>query len=273
MVKRSTFRDVPTPEAISWRSTPSVAWATCWTAREHFPTVPGGAADAGCRDTRTSPIQASCRTLLGVLALTVTLCVKTGVAVARLHPIPIKKHGRRAWSLFALGLAGVRKIAASADPAQTIIFFQQLLSPKLRSSGCARSCRLRGLELAQVRTRHLADASATCAEANRHAALMTRALRDALESELENHRGLEAAYRTVILDRGLANEAVDLTHFGVGESGVGLGERHEYAFCALAVPERESIVAIYAGAAAMTSLRIDHNRVDAHRIELPPMLA
>jgi hypothetical protein len=70
-------------------------------------------------------------TLLAVLALTVTLCVKTGVAVARLHPIPIKKHGRRAWSLFALGLAGVRKIAASADPAQTIIFLQQLLSPKL----------------------------------------------------------------------------------------------------------------------------------------------
>jgi hypothetical protein len=28
-----------------------------------------------------------------VLALTVTLCVKTGVAAARLRPIPIKKHG------------------------------------------------------------------------------------------------------------------------------------------------------------------------------------
>ncbi len=50
-------------------------------------------------DTRiTDPGKLS--TLLAVLALTVTLCVKTGVAAARLRPIPIKKHGRRAWSLF-----------------------------------------------------------------------------------------------------------------------------------------------------------------------------
>jgi hypothetical protein len=49
-------------------------------------------------DTRiTDPGKLS--TLLAVLALTVTLCVKTGVAAARLRPIPIKKHGRRAWSL------------------------------------------------------------------------------------------------------------------------------------------------------------------------------
>jgi len=66
-----------------------------------------------------------------VLALTVTLCVKTGVAVARLRPIPIKKHGRRAWSLFALGVATLRKIAASARPAEVIAFLRQLLSPKL----------------------------------------------------------------------------------------------------------------------------------------------
>lgn len=70
-------------------------------------------------------------TLLAVLALTVTLCVKTGVAAARLRPIPIKKHGRRAWSLFALGLGALRKIAASASPLQIIVFLQRLLSPKL----------------------------------------------------------------------------------------------------------------------------------------------
>jgi hypothetical protein len=58
------------------------------------------------------------------------LCVKTGAAAARLHPIPIKKHGRRAWSLFALGLGALRKIQASANPAQTITFLRQLLSPK-----------------------------------------------------------------------------------------------------------------------------------------------
>jgi hypothetical protein len=70
-------------------------------------------------------------TLLAVLALTVTLCVKTGVAAARLRPIPIKKHGRRAWSLFALGVGVLRKITVSAKPAQIIAFLQQLLSSKL----------------------------------------------------------------------------------------------------------------------------------------------
>ena len=81
-------------------------------------------------DTRiTAPEKLS--TLLAVLALTVTLCVKTGVALARRRPIPIKKHGRRAWSLFALGLGALRKIAASDDIAQIIAFLQQLLSPKL----------------------------------------------------------------------------------------------------------------------------------------------
>ena len=49
----------------------------------------------------------------------------------RRRPIPIKKHGRRACSLFALGLGALRKIAASANPAQVIVFLQQLLSSKL----------------------------------------------------------------------------------------------------------------------------------------------
>jgi len=81
-------------------------------------------------DTRiTAPEKLS--TLLAVLALTVTLCVKTGFALARRRPIPIKKHGRRAWSLFALGLGALRKIAASDDIAQIIVFLQQLLSAKL----------------------------------------------------------------------------------------------------------------------------------------------
>jgi hypothetical protein len=70
-------------------------------------------------------------TLLAVLALTVTLCVNTGAAAARLHPIPIKKHGRRAQSLFALGLGALRKLQASANPAQIIVFLQQIMSPNL----------------------------------------------------------------------------------------------------------------------------------------------
>ncbi len=69
-------------------------------------------------------------TLCAVLALAVAMSVKTGAAMARIKPIPIKKHGRRAWSLFALGLHTLRKIFATAIQNQIIVFFQQLLSPK-----------------------------------------------------------------------------------------------------------------------------------------------
>jgi Transposase DDE domain len=70
-------------------------------------------------------------TLLALMAFAVALAVKTGVAMARLHPIPVKKHGRRAWSLFALGLNTLRKIFVAANPDQIIAFLAQLLSPKL----------------------------------------------------------------------------------------------------------------------------------------------
>ena len=70
-------------------------------------------------------------TLLALLAFAVALSVKTGVARARLHAIPIKTHGRRAWSLFALGLNTLRKIFAAGSPDQIIAFLAQLLSPKL----------------------------------------------------------------------------------------------------------------------------------------------
>jgi len=70
-------------------------------------------------------------TLLALLAFAVALTVKTGVAMARLHPIPVKNHGRRARSLFALGLHTLRKIFVAASSAQIIAFLGQLLSPKL----------------------------------------------------------------------------------------------------------------------------------------------
>ncbi len=70
-------------------------------------------------------------TLLAVLAMAVALCVKTGAAAARIKSIPIKKHGRKAWSIFALGLHALRKIFASENPLQVIVFLKQLLSPKI----------------------------------------------------------------------------------------------------------------------------------------------
>jgi hypothetical protein len=69
--------------------------------------------------------------LLALLAFAVAITLKTGAARARLHPIPVKKHGRRAHSLFALGLNTLRKIFAAASPHQIIAFLAQLLSPKL----------------------------------------------------------------------------------------------------------------------------------------------
>jgi hypothetical protein len=70
-------------------------------------------------------------TLLALLAFAMALTVKTGVAMERLHPIPIKKHGRRARSLFALGLHTLRKIFLVASLAQIIEFLGQLFSAKL----------------------------------------------------------------------------------------------------------------------------------------------
>lgn len=73
-------------------------------------------------------------TLLAVLAMAVALSVKTGVAAAKLKPIPVKKHGRKAFSLFALGLHTLRKIFAGSNLDQVIAFLQSLLSPKLPSN-------------------------------------------------------------------------------------------------------------------------------------------
>jgi hypothetical protein len=70
-------------------------------------------------------------TLLALLACAVALTVKAGVARARLQTIPIKKHGRQACSLFALGLHTLRKIFVAASLDQIIVFLDQLLSPKL----------------------------------------------------------------------------------------------------------------------------------------------
>jgi hypothetical protein len=69
-------------------------------------------------------------TLMALLALAVALSVKTGVAAQRLHPIPVKPHGRMACSLFAHGLTALRKIFANADQGQVFVFLEKLLSPK-----------------------------------------------------------------------------------------------------------------------------------------------
>lgn len=70
-------------------------------------------------------------TLIAILAFALVLTVKAGVAKVRLRAIPIKKHGRRARSLFALGFNTFCKMFAAATPRQIIAFIAQLLSTKV----------------------------------------------------------------------------------------------------------------------------------------------
>ena len=70
-------------------------------------------------------------TLTALLALATALSVKTGVAANRIRPVPVKSHGRRAVSLFTLGLATLRKIFARKTCDQIIAFLTALLSQNL----------------------------------------------------------------------------------------------------------------------------------------------
>lgn len=70
-------------------------------------------------------------TLIVLMAVAAALAAKTGAAASRVRAIPVKKHGRQAVSLFARGLAGLRKILARQVCNQTIAFLHALMSPNL----------------------------------------------------------------------------------------------------------------------------------------------
>ena len=67
-------------------------------------------------------------TLRALLALAVALAAKSGGAAHARKPIPIKKHGRRAQSLFGLGRAILCKTLASANLPETAGFLRRLLA-------------------------------------------------------------------------------------------------------------------------------------------------
>jgi hypothetical protein len=73
-------------------------------------------------------------TLFGILAIAAAMVVKIGVFAQRRTPIPVKKHGRPARSLFALGLDILRRYFARSSLPQifALIFF--LLNPYSRSN-------------------------------------------------------------------------------------------------------------------------------------------
>lgn len=70
-------------------------------------------------------------TLLVIMTIAAALAAKAGAAAHQIRPIPVKKHGRKAVSIFALGLAILRKIFARDLPEQASNLIARLLSPNL----------------------------------------------------------------------------------------------------------------------------------------------
>ena len=78
---------------------------------------------------------AKLETLIACLAIAVALAAKSGAAAEANAPIPFKAHGRKASSLFALGLKTICKALASPSPFSTQRFLLSLLaSPAPHSS-------------------------------------------------------------------------------------------------------------------------------------------
>ena len=69
-------------------------------------------------------------TLFGILAIAGAMALKIGEAAHQREPIPIKKHGRPARSLFGLGLDFLRRMFANASIPQIITALAILVSPK-----------------------------------------------------------------------------------------------------------------------------------------------
>ena len=80
-------------------------------------------------------------TLLAVLTLAVAMAVKTGHAAARIAPIPLKAHGRKACSIFALGLTKLRKLFAKLRPNQVLEALRCLMSDKTPPNALIRLAR------------------------------------------------------------------------------------------------------------------------------------
>lgn len=70
-------------------------------------------------------------TLLVVITIAATIAAKCGVAAHQIQPIQKKAHGRKAVSIFALGLATLRKIIARDIPEKVKNLLDRLLSPKM----------------------------------------------------------------------------------------------------------------------------------------------
>ncbi|MNP05975.1 hypothetical protein D3C76_979400 [compost metagenome] len=94
---------------------------------------------------------------------------------------------------------------------------------------------------------------------------------NALETQFKHQARLDADHWAEFFHRGPAYDVVDLAHLLIGQTRIGLGERHQGALTGVGrcVPDSEGVIAVEAGPAAMTALRIDQHRVDTERVDLP----
>lgn len=70
-------------------------------------------------------------TLMAILTIGAALAIKTGACVNRAKPIPVKRHGRKAVSLFAHGLAHLRKLFAAPHIHQMTVLMKSILSYRM----------------------------------------------------------------------------------------------------------------------------------------------
>lgn len=70
-------------------------------------------------------------TLLVIMIIAATLAAKKGAAAKKIRLIPDKTHGRKAISLFSLGLNTLGQILARRFPEQIKRFLDQLFSPNI----------------------------------------------------------------------------------------------------------------------------------------------
>lgn len=108
--------------ALATNSRPKAALARYrqrWTIETMFRNLKTRGFD--CEATHiTNP--AKLETLLVLMSIATTLAVKAGVGAERVRAIPVKKHGRKAISIFSLGLSVLRKVFARQLSNQVIAF-------------------------------------------------------------------------------------------------------------------------------------------------------
>ena len=87
----------------------------------------------------------------------------------------------------------------------------------------------------------------------------------AFEAQFEDVMRRDRTHRAEALKRVRADPAVEFEDFGIVQTRIGFGHRHQR----LAVPHAEGVVGVQRAAAAVPGLRVQQHRVDGQRIDFP----